>query len=617
MRQFINGLNRPLSLSTNTVVVDNLKIKMGSGDDAVHATFSGSLTAARTISVPDANVDLGKIATNESGLSTAATKIGNLETLSGVASGSTGLGSFTGSTIADNSTVKTALQSLETLSEASAGTLSSHVANTSNPHSVTKSQVGLSDVTNDAQIKKIASAVNENIVIFDGTTGDTVKDSGKKLADYSLATHDHSGVYEPANSNIQSHISSTSNPHSVTKAQVGLSNVDDVQQLPMSYLDTDNTLASNSDSKVSSQKAIKAYIASQVGNAVVGAVIYKSTFDASAGNFEAIVNPKQGWLYKVSVAGTISGELFSVGDNLYVNKDVTGTPVLADIDHIDNTEAIDILRNSMLSNAKIFVGSESDVAAAVSMSGEASIVASGAVTLSNSAVIGKVLTGYTQGAGTISATDSILSGIQKADGNAAAAKSVADAALPSASFTDSAVTSKVLTGYSAAAGTVAATDSILQALQKLDGNIQTVGGVNPFVRSEVAGESFAANSSFVTRLALSSETAGRVYKSDKSSGNVGSETNTIYGYGVAVNSTSSAISAGSNINVYLPGAIVTLQSSDSAFNSSDVGKPVYMASSGAFSTTIPSSTNDAVVLVGIVKTTSSFVVGNMQILGII
>jgi hypothetical protein len=38
--------------------------------------------------------------------------------------------------------------------------------------------------------------------------------------------HDHSGVYEPANANIQSHISNTSNPHSVTKTQVGLGNVD-------------------------------------------------------------------------------------------------------------------------------------------------------------------------------------------------------------------------------------------------------------------------------------------------------------------------------------------------------------------------------------------------------
>jgi hypothetical protein len=42
--------------------------------------------------------------------------------------------------------------------------------------------------------------------------------------------HLHTGVYEPANANIQSHISNTSNPHSVTKAQVGLTNVTDHAQ---------------------------------------------------------------------------------------------------------------------------------------------------------------------------------------------------------------------------------------------------------------------------------------------------------------------------------------------------------------------------------------------------
>lgn len=38
---------------------------------------------------------------------------------------------------------------------------------------------------------------------------------------YAVIDHNHSGTYEPANSNIQSHIGSTGNPHSVTAAQVG------------------------------------------------------------------------------------------------------------------------------------------------------------------------------------------------------------------------------------------------------------------------------------------------------------------------------------------------------------------------------------------------------------
>jgi hypothetical protein len=43
--------------------------------------------------------------------------------------------------------------------------------------------------------------------------------------------------------------------------------------------------------------------------------------------------------------------------------------------------------------------------------------------------------------------------------------------LPTASFTDAAVTGKLITGFVSGAGTVAATDTILQAINKLDGNV--------------------------------------------------------------------------------------------------------------------------------------------------
>jgi hypothetical protein len=50
------------------------------------------------------------------------------------------------------------------------------------------------------------------------------------------------------------------------------------------------------------------------------------------------------------------------------------------------------------------------------LTGEATSVGN-ATTLTNSAVIAKVLTGYTSGAGTVSATDTILQAIQKLNGN--------------------------------------------------------------------------------------------------------------------------------------------------------------------------------------------------------
>ncbi len=51
----------------------------------------------------------------------------------------------------------------------------------------------------------------------------------------------------------------------------------------------------------------------------------------------------------------------------------------------------------------------------------------------------------------------------------------ADAALPSADFTDGAVTGKLITGYTASTGTITASDSILQSINKLSGNMAANG----------------------------------------------------------------------------------------------------------------------------------------------
>lgn len=86
-----------------------------------------------------------------------------------------------------------------------------------------------------------------------------------------------------------------------------------------------------------------------------------------------------------------------------------------------------------------------------------------ASSFSDAGVTGKLITGYVSGAGTVAATDTILQAINKLNGNDALK-------LPSSSFTDAGVTGKLLTGYVSGAGAVAATDTILQAINKLNGN---------------------------------------------------------------------------------------------------------------------------------------------------
>ena len=62
-----------------------------------------------------------------------------------------------------------------------AGTSSQYYRGDKTFQTLNKAAVGLSNVTNDAQIKKITSSVNDNIVTFGATTGDIVKDSGKSV----------------------------------------------------------------------------------------------------------------------------------------------------------------------------------------------------------------------------------------------------------------------------------------------------------------------------------------------------------------------------------------------------------------------------------------------------
>lgn len=110
----------------------------------------------------------------------------------------------------------------------------------------------------------------------------------------------------------------------LNKSAVGLSNVDNIQQMPLSYLDTDTTLAANSDVKVPSQKAIKTYADNLIGNA--NAVVYKGVIDCSTNpNYPAA---NAGDLYIVSVAGKIggaSGINVETGDLAICNTDGTAS----------------------------------------------------------------------------------------------------------------------------------------------------------------------------------------------------------------------------------------------------------------------------------------------------
>lgn len=92
--------------------------------------------------------------------------------------------------------------------------------------------------------------------------------------------------------------------------------------------ETPNQAANSNNLRI----ANTAYVDAAVGliaAVVSGALIFKGSWDASSGAFPSTAGRKTGWFYKVSVAGTVSGQSFSVGDDLYAIVDTASTSVYA------------------------------------------------------------------------------------------------------------------------------------------------------------------------------------------------------------------------------------------------------------------------------------------------
>ena len=130
-------------------------------------------------------------------------------------------------------------------SKANSSDLTSHTTNTNNPHSVTKAQVGLGNVDNTSDVNKPISTATQNAL--DGKVSDVKIDNKsvvsnmvvslgtmatESASDYSTKTVADTLYADISYENtIDTHTSNTSNPHNVTKAQLGLENVDNTSDV--------------------------------------------------------------------------------------------------------------------------------------------------------------------------------------------------------------------------------------------------------------------------------------------------------------------------------------------------------------------------------------------------
>jgi hypothetical protein len=137
------------------------------------------------------------------------------------------------------------------------------------------------------------------------------------------------------------------------------------------------------------------------------------------------------------------------------------------------------------------------------------------------------------------------------------------------------------------------------------------GGIaTSIVNTFSAGQSFPANTSYIVRWGMNSlsETADMVYAADYNT----SSYDEFWAIGIA--SSPSSVSIGEPIEVCTLG-MYTLASSDTPFNTSDIGNPIWLTTGGAFSTTPPAVDNEADFKLGIVINTSTIWV-DYQMMGV-
>jgi hypothetical protein len=212
--------------------------------------------------------------------------------------------------------------------------IDTHIASTSNPHSVTKTQVGLSNVTNDAQLKAAD-------LVTTVTDDDTKVPSAGAIVDY-------------VNSNPESFIYATDvtidNLSTNGDVQTTITDVD--THVPTSGAVVDYAIPLTQKAAVNGVATLDSggkVPTSQLPDTIVGSVEYQGTWDADIDDPTLpAASGVKGDYYVVSVAGTYETVDYNIGDWIISN----GTSW----EKVDNTDAV----TSVFGRTGIVVAADND-----------------------------------------------------------------------------------------------------------------------------------------------------------------------------------------------------------------------------------------------------------------
>ena len=273
---------RPDSLNTKLgeeivrakAVEDKIEASVGLNADGSHKKTTGNYTGqANTITEEISALDTEAKKINDSLTSHKSDKANP----HGVTKVQIGLGSVDNTADMDKPVSKAQTAADKKVADDAAKNLKAHTDKVDNPHNVTKEQIGLSNVTNDAQVKRAEMGVAggvatldesglvpssqlpsfvDDVLEFDNLTSFPGKgESGKIYVDTttnltyrwtgstyieiskSLALGETSSTAYPGDKGVETanklkeHTASNENPHNVTKVQIGLGSVDNTSDI--------------------------------------------------------------------------------------------------------------------------------------------------------------------------------------------------------------------------------------------------------------------------------------------------------------------------------------------------------------------------------------------------
>ncbi len=334
----------------------------------------------------------------------------------------------------------TDLSGVETEIAAVVADLATHEADVANPHAVTKTQVGLSNVDNTSDVNKPVSTAQATAdALAQPLTG---KDATGGYAGLTLFKINFKNA---ANTFTNFLANATTAARTYT-----------FPDRSMTVAGTDDITGTNSGTNTGDQTIT-----------LTGGVTGSGT-----GSFAATVVTNANLTGPITSTGNATAIASQTGTGTKFVMDTSPTLVTPDI----GTPSAGVATNLTGTASGLTAG---NVTTNANLTGEVTSVGN-AATVTNAAVIAKVLTGYSSAAGTVASTDSLLQAIQKLNGNALLKAPLASPALTG---TPTAPTAAVDTNTTQVATTAMVLAQAASATPVMDG-VAAVGTSTRFARGD-------------------------------------------------------------------------------------------------------------------------------------